>query len=82
MRALLETCSLPEDGSQEAGQGLRSACRLPCRGVAVFEGGVPMRENSVRMLWGVGARAGLYPLSATEAYWFTTANAPAVRSPS
>ncbi|KAK9917380.1 hypothetical protein WJX75_003773 [Coccomyxa subellipsoidea] len=44
------------------------------RGVAVFEGGVPMRMNSVRMLWGSGVRAGLYPLSATEAYWFTTLN--------
>ncbi|BDA48885.1 Monooxygenase 2 [Coccomyxa sp. Obi] len=44
------------------------------RGVAVFEGGVPMRMNSVRMLWGSGVRAGLYPLSATEVYWFTTYN--------
>ncbi len=51
---------------------------LVCRGVAVFEGGVPMRMNSVRMLWGSGVRAGLYPLSATEAYWFTTYNSGSV----
>ena len=40
-----------------------------------------MRMNSVRMLWGKGVRAGLYPLSDTEAYWFTTKNCPSVRSP-
>lgn len=48
------------------------------RGVAVFEGGVPMQMSSVRMLWGSGVRAGLYPLSPTEAYWFTTANCSSV----
>lgn len=46
----------------------------------MFDGGVPMRKNSVRMLWGAGVRAGMYPLSSTEAYWFTTANSPEVRS--
>ena len=40
-----------------------------------------MRMNSVRMLWGKGVRAGLYPLSDTEAYWFTTKNCPSVCSP-
>ena len=39
-----------------------------------------MRMNSVRMLWGRGVRAGLYPLSDTEAYWFTTKNCSSVRS--
>ena len=33
-----------------------------------------MRKSSVRMLWGAGVRAGIYPLSDTEAYWFTTLN--------
>ena len=62
--------------------GLRFSLLLHgCRGVAKFEGGVPMRMNSVRMLWGKGVRAGLYPLSDTEAYWFTTKNCPAVCSP-
>ena len=51
-----------------------------CRGVATFDRGVPMRMNSVRMLWGRGVRAGLYPLSDTEAYWFTTKNCSSVRS--
>ena len=51
-----------------------------CRGVATFDGGVPMRMNSVRMLWGRGVRAGLYPLSDTEAYWFTTKNCSSVIS--
>ena len=37
-----------------------------------------MRMNSVRMLWGKGVRAGLYPLSDTEAYWFTTKNCSSV----
>ncbi|CAL5223561.1 g6095 [Coccomyxa viridis] len=47
------------------------------RGVAKFDGGVPMRKNSMRMLWGNGVRAGIYPLSDSEAYWFTTKNCPA-----
>ena len=82
MRQLFLFWEQSQDSGQaiESGQALSSAGVLLRRGVAVFEGGVPMRENSVRMLWGAGARAGLYPLSATEAYWFTTANAPAVRS--
>lgn len=50
------------------------------RGVATFSDGLPMREGSVRMLWGAGVRAGLYPLSNTDVYWFTTANAPEVRA--
>ncbi len=53
------------------------AC-IHCRGVAKFDGGVPMRMNSMRMLWGKGVRAGIYPLSDSEAYWFTTKNCPAV----
>lgn len=62
--------------------GLRFSVLLHgCRGVAKFRGGVPMRMNSVRMLWGQGVRAGLYPLSDTEAYWFTTKNCPSVCSP-
>ncbi|CAK0760239.1 hypothetical protein CVIRNUC_002755 [Coccomyxa viridis] len=60
-----------------AALGLREpnyAGYIAYRGVATFKGGVPMRMNSVRMLWGKGVRAGLYPLSDTEAYWFTTKN--------
>lgn len=56
-------------------------CCMRCRGVAKFEAGVPMRKNSMRMLWGKGVRAGIYPLSDSEAYWFTTKNCPAVSSP-
>ena len=56
---------------------LLSAC-MRRRGVAKFDGGVPMRMNSVRMLWGKGVRAGIYPLSDSEAYWFTTKNCPVV----
>ena len=41
-----------------------------------------MRMNSVRVLWGKGVRAGIYPLSDSEAYWFTTKNCPLVGSPS
>ena len=52
--------------------------RMCYRGVAKFDGGVPMRKNSMRMLWGKGVRAGIYPLSDSEAYWFTTKNCPAV----
>lgn len=61
-------------GSKQYLLGSSEQYMLVCRGVAVFEGGVPMRMNSVRMLWGSGVRAGLYPLSALEAYWFTTYN--------
>lgn len=55
-----------------------SAACMRCRGVAKFERGMPLRMNSMRMLWGKGVRAGIYPLSDNEAYWFTTKNCSAV----
>ncbi|GAB4819893.1 hypothetical protein N2152v2_006939 [Parachlorella kessleri] len=38
------------------------------RGIAVYPGGVPC--NSIRQIWGRGPRAGMYPISDTELYWF------------
>ncbi|KAK9825737.1 hypothetical protein WJX74_003165 [Apatococcus lobatus] len=55
------------------------------RGVAKFakKGTVP--QDTCRMVWGNGVRAGMYPLSEDEAYWFTcfnaSANAPGPSSP-
>lgn len=48
-----------------------------CRGVAKFakKGTVP--QDTCRMVWGNGVRAGMYPLSEDEAYWFTCFNASA-----
>ncbi|KAK9867118.1 hypothetical protein WJX84_005919 [Apatococcus fuscideae] len=42
-------------------------------------------QDTCRMVWGNGVRAGMYPLSEDEAYWFTcfnaSANAPGPSSP-
>ncbi|KAL4433828.1 hypothetical protein ABPG75_000269 [Micractinium tetrahymenae] len=49
------------------------------RGVARFPGGIPaeLQAGCIRQVWGPGARAGTYPLSDTELYWFVVFWAPA-----
>lgn len=45
------------------------------RGIAVLPpGGLPLPPDTIRQIWGEGVRAGLYPLSPTEVYWFTCFN--------
>ena len=48
------------------------------RGVAKLGPGQkpPLPLNTIRQLWGQGVRAGLYPLTAEEVYWFVTVNVP------
>ncbi len=41
--------------------------------------GLPIPGDTVRQTWGQGVRAGMYPISDTELYWFTVFNAPEVR---
>lgn len=45
------------------------------RGVAVLPDGHDLGQ-SIRMVWGNGTRAGMYPLTANLVYWFTAFNAP------
>lgn len=40
--------------------------------------GLPIPGDTVRQSWGAGVRAGMYPISDTELYWFTVFNAPEV----
>lgn len=40
--------------------------------------GLPIPSDTVRQTWGRGVRAGMYPISDTELYWFTVFNAPQV----
>lgn len=40
--------------------------------------GLPIPNDTVRQTWGRGVRAGMYPISDTELYWFTVFNAPEV----
>ena len=40
--------------------------------------GLPIPGDTVRQCWGQGVRAGMYPLSDTELYWFTVFNASKV----
>ncbi|KAL4852987.1 Monooxygenase 2 [Chlorella vulgaris] len=49
------------------------------RGVARFPGGLPpqLQAGCIRQVWGPAARAGLYPVSDTELYWFVCFNAAA-----
>lgn len=37
--------------------------------------GLPIPGDTVRQTWGAGLRAGMYPISDTELYWFTVFNA-------
>lgn len=41
--------------------------------------GLPIPGDTVRQTWGAGVRAGMYPISDTELYWFTVFNAPEVQ---
>ncbi|KAL4450754.1 hypothetical protein ABPG77_001110 [Micractinium sp. CCAP 211/92] len=54
------------------------------RGVARFPGGIPaeLQAGCIRQVWGPGARAGTYPVSDTELYWFVVFWAPAEQPPS
>mmetsp|Transcript_4027 Transcript_4027/g.11681 ORF Transcript_4027/g.11681 Transcript_4027/m.11681 type:complete len:463 (+) Transcript_4027:130-1518(+) len=52
------------------------------RGLATFEEGLPLPLNTIRQVWGDGVRAGMYPISDTEMYWFTCFNAPNGSGPS
>jgi 2-polyprenyl-6-methoxyphenol hydroxylase-like FAD-dependent oxidoreductase len=46
------------------------------RGIASFDGDLPLPQNTIRQVWGEGVRAGMYPISEHEMYWFTCFNAP------
>ncbi len=58
------------------------AGQVAIRGVAQLEN---LKKNcptidfssSIRQIWGAGPRAGMYPLSSTELYWFVCFDAPA-----
>lgn len=67
-------------GSNGASSGL---CGLPptnyagyraIRGVANFEGEMPLPSSTVRQVLGRGMRAGMYPISDREVYWFVCFN--------
>jgi hypothetical protein len=52
------------------------------RGVAKFPGGLQqlLPLNTIRQLYGAGVRAGMYPLTEQDAYWYICFNAPEVRA--
>ena len=54
------------------------SCRRVHRGVAKFPDGVPIPTDAIRQVWGRGARAGMYPVTPTECYWYTCFPAPQV----
>lgn len=72
------------DGARSAiaeALGVRSAslCGYAAhRGIATFPAGMPLPlpVDTIRQTWGLGVRAGLYPVSETEVYWFTCFNDP------
>eukprot|EP00890_Picochlorum_soloecismus_P002747 jgi/Picsp_1/3473/NSC_06311-R1_zeaxanthin chloroplastic-like len=46
--------------------------QIAIRGVASYSDGVPC--NSIRQIWGPSTRAGVYPVSSNELYWFVCFN--------
>lgn len=52
------------------------------RGLATFNEELPLPLNTIRQVWGEGVRAGLYPISEREVYWFTGFNTPSETGPS
>ena len=49
--------------------------------MAKFPDGVPIPTDAVRLIFGRGTRAGMYPLNSTECYWFTCLPTPQVGLP-
>lgn len=41
---------------------------------------IGLPRDTIRQIWGAGVRAGLYPVSGSEVYWFTCFNADEVRA--
>lgn len=56
----------------------RYAGYVALRGVAEFPSGLPaaLTRDTIRQMWGAGVRAGTYPVSSTQVYWYACANAP------
>jgi 2-polyprenyl-6-methoxyphenol hydroxylase-like FAD-dependent oxidoreductase len=60
-----------------AGRGPANyAGQVAIRGVARFATPDDMPCHVIRQVWGAGPRAGMYPVSATELYWFVCFDAP------
>lgn len=47
-----------------------------CRGVAEYDGPLPVASDTVRQILGNGVRAGMYPLSDRSVYWFVAMTCP------
>jgi len=66
----------PSARDPRGGGPTRYAGYAAYRGVAkVAPGALPLQEDAIRQVWGRGVRAGLYPVSAEEVYWFVCFNA-------
>eukprot|EP00892_Ulva_mutabilis_P008071 jgi/Ulvmu1/5636/UM023_0176.1 len=46
--------------------------QMAFRGVAEFDGPVPVAAATAAQIWGKGSRAGLYPMTESSVYWFVT----------
>jgi hypothetical protein len=52
------------------------------RGVAQYERGtLPLPPNTIRQMFGCGVRAGMYPMTPQQAYWYICVNAAEVSAP-
>jgi hypothetical protein len=49
-----------------------------CRGLAKFSGDLPVAKDTIRQIYGAGVRAGMYPLTDSDLYWFICFNADEV----
>ncbi|KAL6779354.1 hypothetical protein ACKKBG_A11990 [Auxenochlorella protothecoides x Auxenochlorella symbiontica] len=58
----------------------RSVGQTAVRGVASFPSARDMPCNSIRQVWSVGPRAGMYPLTDTELYWFVCYDTPSTKA--
>lgn len=45
------------------------------RGLAKFDGPLPVASDTIRQIYGAGVRAGMYPLTSKDLYWFICFNA-------
>lgn len=73
------TFKSPNFNNDTVVHGCRILVCIACRGLAKFSGELPVAKGTIRQIYGAGVRAGMYPLTDRDLYWFICFNADEVR---
>lgn len=73
-------CHVPVVCTNHGCQLCHGVSGLVCRGLAEYPAGssLPLPSNTIRQMLGRGVRAGMYPISQQQIYWYICFNAAEV----